>query len=297
MPALFTHYEFGQRVLNKLNKNAQDDIKTNIEYYNMFNQGFDNLYYHFKWTYYKNLGIKAHKENVNVFFEHLITYIKENNLENDSKITNMVYGFINHYILDTLIHPFVNYQVQNLKISHTKIEFMLDSKIKNNNKGKIYKVLIPKLKFNKNLTTLISYLFENVHKEKNIGKVFKKSHNNSYYLYRYFITDNYGIKSLFYKLVDFILPFKKFKFSENTFHIRKFDERILNNKKEIWNQPNDKKEQYNYSYEELYNIALKVCIKLNNDAYKVIHNKMDLNVLINKISFIDLKNTQQLLQK
>jgi len=62
MPALHTHYEFGQEVLKKLNKKIQKEINTNISYYNMFNQGFDNLYYHFRWKYYRIFGIRAHKK-------------------------------------------------------------------------------------------------------------------------------------------------------------------------------------------------------------------------------------------
>ena len=125
----------------------------------MFNQGFDNLYYHFKWNYYKSFGIKAHKINIPNFFENILIYIKENNLQNNNIITNFLYGFINHYTLDTLMHPFINYQVKNLNIPHTKIEFMLDSQINLNFKINKYKVLIPKLKFDKELQKFINIIF------------------------------------------------------------------------------------------------------------------------------------------
>lgn len=297
MPTLYTHYEFGQQVLNKLNKKLQKEIKTNIEYYNMFNQGFDNLYYHFKWTYYRKFGIRAHKKHIDKFFENIILYIKENNLENNSEITNMLYGFINHYTLDTIAHPYIDYQVNNLDIPHTKIEFMLDHELKINKRNSFYKTLIPRLKFSKELINIINSVFYKTHKINNIGKVFNRSHNNGYYIYRYFINDKYGIKTLLYKIVDFFTPFKDVVLHKNTFYINNLDNRIYNKEKIIWHHPKNKNETYNYSFKELYNIAYEICIKLNNDAYKVIHNKKDLNELINNIKLIDLKNIQELLKK
>jgi len=297
MPALFTHYKFGQDVLKKLNKNLQKEIKNSIDYYNMFNQGFDNLYYHFNWNYYKSFGIKAHKTNISNFFENILIYIKENNLQNNNTITNFLYGFINHYTLDTLLHPYINYQVQELNIPHTKIEFMLDSQIDLNFQTNKYKVLIPKLNFEKELQKFINIVFEKTYNEKNIGKIFNKSHTNGYYLYRYFITDKYGIKTFLYKIIDILIPFKKFKLSKNTFYIKTFDERLLNKEKNIWNKPNNKLEQYKYSYDELYNICLKICIKLNNNINYILKNNKEIDEIINMIKLIDLKNIQQLLEQ
>jgi len=297
MSALYTHYKLGQDVLRKLNKKTQAGIKNNLEYYNMFNQGFDNLYYHFKWKYYKDFGINAHKKKIDLFFFNLIKHIKDNNLENCSIITNMVYGFINHYTLDTIIHPYINFQVKNLDIPHTKIEFLLDSLALPNSNVKVYKILIPKLKFSKELIDTIDYVFYKTHNENNIGKVFNRSHNNGYYIYRYFIHDKYGIKSFIYKIVDLIIPFLDIKLHKTTFYLKQFDERILNLEKETWHHPNNINEKYNYSYEELYNIALKICVKLNKEAYQVLHGKEDLQNLINNIKLINLKNIQELLSK
>ncbi|MBQ7031211.1 MAG: hypothetical protein IJN13_02410 [Bacilli bacterium] len=296
MPALHTHYKFGQDVLNKLNKQLQTNIKSNVSYYNMFNQGFDNLYYYLiNWKYYRTFGIQAHKHNIDLFFENIFNYIKDNKLENNSEITNIIYGFINHYTLDTLLHPYINYQVKNLNIPHTKIEFMLDSKLTDNNSSKFYKTLIPKIKFPNKLIELLNEVFEKTYKEKNIGKIFNKSHNLGYYIYRYFINDKYGIKTFLYKIIDFIIPKKDIKFSKNTFYSKQFDERLLNSKKNIWNHPNNKEETYNYSFNELYNLAIEVCTKLNNDAYEVLNNRKDLEELINNIKSINLKSIQELL--
>ena len=55
MPTLYTHYKIGKKVLDKLDKPLKENIQKNINYYYIFNQGFDNLYYYHKhWEYYKN---------------------------------------------------------------------------------------------------------------------------------------------------------------------------------------------------------------------------------------------------
>lgn len=297
MPTLYTHYKFGIDVLNKLEKNQKEEIINNIEYYNMFNQGFDNLYYYFKkWAYYRNFGIKAHKKNIDKFFKNIFKYIKENNLENNSELTNIIYGFINHYTIDTIIHPFINYQVSNLDIPHSKIEFMYDYYlISNENKkwqNKIYKTIIPKLKFSKELKELINYTFYNTYKEENIGKIFNKSHNISYFIHRYFIKDFRNIKTKLYKIIDFLLPKNSIKFHKNTFN-KDCDIRILNYDKNTWYRPNNKNETYNYSLEELYNISLNICVYLNKLAYQILNNEKNIEELISLINKINLKNIQE----
>ena len=294
MPALLTHYKFGQDLLNNLSKDLQNEIKSNINYYNMFNQGFDNLFYYpIHWSQYKKFAIKAHKKNIPEFFSNMIDYLVTNKLTNQSDLTNMVYGFINHYTVDTIIHPFINYQVKNLNIPHTRIEFMIDSQIlKNYSDPKIYKTIIPKLKFSKNLLNLIDYTFLKTYDKNNIGKIFNRSHNNDYYVYRYFVNDNSGKKTNFYKTIDNIFKFKNFKLGESTFYIKNFDESILNNDKNKWHHPKNEQEIYSYSYEELYDYCIIICTKLNNLAYKVLHMNEKPDLLIDLISKINIKNIQ-----
>lgn len=263
----------------------------------MFNQGFDNLFYYpIHWHYYKDFAIKAHTKNISLFFSNMLNYIIKNNLTNNFELINMVYGFINHYTLDTIIHPFINYQVKNLEISHTKIEFSLDSKISENFNNRIYKEIISRFHFSKELTNALDYIFLKTYNEKNIGKIFNRSHNNDYYIYRYFVNDKKGYKTKLYKIVDFILHNKKFRLQDNTFYVKNFDERILNFEKQKWHHPNNKKEIYNYSYDELYNYCIIICTKLNTLAYKVLHNNYNSQKLVKNIAKISIKNIPELLE-
>ncbi len=298
MSALFTHYEYGKEVLNKLSDKQKDEINNNIDYYNMFNQGWDNLFYYLpKWHKIKKIGLNAHKNNVDNFFKNMIIYIKENNLEDNSMYTNMVYGFINHYVMDNIIHPYVNYLVKSINMPHSKIEFMLDSKIRKDNKNSYFRVAIPKIKNNKEFTNYLDLLFLKTYGVKNIGKKFIKSHNISYYLYRYFINDKHGIKRFIYKLFWFIKPTEDNKLYEFTYYYKIFDKRILNEERNIWNHPKKKNEKYNYSFNELYNYSIDIAVKLNNIAYNIIHNNDNINKLISLIKIVDTNNIDKLLKK
>lgn len=296
MPTLYTHYKFGLDVLNNLDKDISKKINSNISYYNMFNQGWDNLYYYFKkLNYYKKLGVKSHKNNIDVFFINLFNYIKENKLTNDY---NIVYGFINHYILDTLLHPLINYNVKYLNIPHTKIEYMIDSYLfkKNNNikwNGKIYKTLIPKLKFDYNLKQMLNKTFKITYNEDNIANIFYHSHNNAYYLYRYFICDIHCIKKSLYKFID-LFNRSNFKFSKHTFNFKDFDKRILNLENNSWHHPQNKQEKYSYSFLDLYNISLSIAVKLNTLAYNILNNNGNKDEFIVLLNSISLQNISEL---
>lgn len=295
MSALHTHYKHGNDVLKKLYQKQQLEINSNINYYNMFNQGFDNLYYYlFNRKYYRDFGIKAHKKNIDTFFYELITFIKENNLQDSYEVTSMLYGFINHYTLDTIVHPYINYQVKNLDIPHTKIEFMIDGQLDSINTS--YKLLISKVKFTKNLKLTINHVFDKTYQKENIAKIFKISHNFSYYIYRYFIHDKNGLKTKIYKLIGKFIPIDII-LHKNTICPKVFDERILNKNKEVWHHPSNNKEIYNYSYDELYNSAVKIAVTLNKDVYKVLNNKGNIDEFIEKIKLINIKNIQVLLKR
>ena len=283
MPTLYTHYEIGKKVLDKLDEPLKENIQKNINYYYIFNQGFDNF------------GIKAHKNNVDIFFKSLIQCIKKNNLDNDYSI---IYGFLNHYITDTILHPYINYQVKNLGIKHSRIEYMLDYALSNylqkrNLQGHDYKIMLPKIKFTKDLSNLVTYAFKEAYNEDNIGNIMAGSIRNGYYIHRYFVLDNKGIKRHFYKIIDKLVR-KDETFSDNTYYITSFDERLLNKEHHKWKHPK-KCEEYNYSLED--KITINLCIKLNTLAYDVIHNNKDLEEFLKLIRLIELKNISILLQQ
>ena len=297
MPTLFTHHKIGDETYKKLNKNLKKEIENSRKYYDMFNQGWDNLFFYpYKWKKTKDFAIYAQTNQVDEFFKNLVLYIKNNHLENNSDLCTMVYGFINHYTADTIIHPFINSQEKKLGIKHGKLEFSIDTKIRENIKGRDFKLCIPKLKFNNNLLDLIDVTFLSTYNKKNIGKIFNKSHNVSYYAHRYLFFDRFGIKTFLFKIFDFITPFKSIKVHENTYYYKTFDKRILNPQKYEWIDV-DTNLKYKYSFHELYENTINICIKVNELAYRVLHEDEDINKLIDLIKMIDIENILKLLKK
>ncbi len=282
MPSLYTHYKFGEDVLGNLPKNIQNIINNNLTLYHIFNQGNDNLYYyilHFK--FYRDFGIKIHHHKVDIFFQNAFHYLKERPKED----IGIIYAYINHYVLDTLMHPLINYLVKKENIDHTKIEYLLDYYLYGNKlwKPSYYKELIPKVKFTKELRNFLQTVYFNTYEIKNIAKIFNRSHNNAYYLYRYFIYDKYGIKEKFYSLFN-----KNVK--NNTFYIKEFNYNLLNENKNEWHHPKNDQEIYNYSFEEIYDYALKIATLLNKLAYEIIHSNKDLKEFNYYLNLVNLKN-------
>jgi hypothetical protein len=60
----------------------------------------------------------------------MINYIKDNNLYNDDDVLSYLYGYINHYVLDKTIHPYVRYKTGVFKKKNQKhINIMLNTLI------------------------------------------------------------------------------------------------------------------------------------------------------------------------
>ena len=72
-------------------------------------------------------------------------------------------------------------------------------------------------------------------------------------------------------------------------------EELLNREKNNWYHPRNKDEIYNYSLEELHDIAFKIALKLNKLAYQVINDKKDIQKFIKLIKILDIKNIPELL--
>ena len=287
MPTLFTHYKLGNDILNKLDNKISNNINDNKYIYDIFNQGWDNLFFYpFKWSYYKDFAIYSHTHKVDKFFYNMFKYIIDNNLNNNTYLTNVIHGFINHYVADTIIHPFINAQDKLLGIPHSKIEFMIDTKINSNIKGSSFKECIPILKFKKELIDMLDYTFLKTHKKNNIGKKVNFSHNVGYYVHRYIFFDKLGIKTNLYKIIDLILR-KDIKLNKTTYYYKKFDERILNNNKNIWKH---RKKQYNYSFIELYNYTIDISIKLHKITYEILHNNKNIDEFIKLLNKVNIEN-------
>lgn len=290
MPSTITHAYFANDVYDRLDE--QTKVRVDKEALKTFSQGPDVLFF------YNILNLKCgknvrdfgkyiQKHNTQKFFINLITYIKDNKLQSNIEVMSFLYGFIMHYTLDMTIHPFVFYKTglydkKNKKTYkynglHTDMETFIDCYLIHNNehikprKFKIHKFCFNVRKFPKELNDTIDYVFKETFNKENMGNIYYKSIKQMKSFIRYFRYDPIGIKRRIYKLSDNILPdyfMKKESISYDMDHKRKIH--YLNLEKNKWNHPKDENEIYNYSFIELYSIALHKAVDIINEVNTVL---------------------------
>ena len=123
MPATYTHYYFGKKVLSKLPKAYQDLINAHRDLYDIGQHGPDLLFYHYPLNnnLIKDIGYKMHDKSGKAFFSYASTI--HQNREADLAY---LYGFICHFTLDAYCHPYVESYIKNEGVSHFEIEMQLD---------------------------------------------------------------------------------------------------------------------------------------------------------------------------
>lgn len=145
MPAFSTHYIFAKELLPWLKDNT--DIKVSDSMVYLGTQGADIFFFHrvFPWMRGKSLrkiGSSIHRSKPSEIFESMREYA--DNTDNKDLALSYICGFIMHYALDRVCHPYV-YSLQN-KITHgrsflnphtihNKIEFAMDSLLIKNRLG------------------------------------------------------------------------------------------------------------------------------------------------------------------
>ena len=129
MPASYTHQCFGDDVLPRLSTMIQRIISSHKDYYDLGLQGPDLFFYYHptRKTLIRDFGLSLHKENAYSFFEEKIAYLHTNQ---DEEMMSYLFGFINHYLLDSYLHPLI------MKHDHFACERDLDYKFIKEHKPK-----------------------------------------------------------------------------------------------------------------------------------------------------------------
>lgn len=128
MPAIATHYLFGQEVYRQLIEKNRKDIIAMIRKhrldYNIGLQGPDPLFYYQPVTKNSvvNYAHAIHKKSGTEFMERAKAHIKKTR---DLRAFAYMLGFVCHYALDSEAHPTVNRLGKNSK-GHIRIETELD---------------------------------------------------------------------------------------------------------------------------------------------------------------------------
>lgn len=293
MPAIYTHNVFAKNVYKNLDKNIQMKFKRKNNIYEIFSQSFDFLYYYnflslIPGRKIRKFGRYCHRNNTQDYLINIIKYIKKNKLYNNSDILAYLYGSINHYILDTTMHPYINYLASKPKDKvsmHTKLEFEIDAYYyelttkKPFFKYDISKDLLKKTKFSNKLKKCLTSIFEQTYHVDNLGPIYEKSYNQSASIFKLAMIDKYGLKKFVYKILDLITLHFNFKCSYCSFYIKDIDTSFLNFQKEEWYNPSSKKNKSNLSWNELFDLAKNKSINLITSCDKYFKNKEKISTL------------------
>ncbi len=137
MPAFATHCVFALELAEELQKTA--DIKLNKSALLIGAQGPDIFFFHraLPWQSGKTLrkvGSAMHRADPALLFDKLYEYCET--AENKSVAKSYAFGFILHYSLDRICHPFVYFlqnritqrnEKENPHCAHNTVEYSLDS--------------------------------------------------------------------------------------------------------------------------------------------------------------------------
>ncbi|MFX3633046.1 MAG: zinc dependent phospholipase C family protein [Candidatus Pristimantibacillus sp.] len=136
MPNVWTHFIFGQIVLDKLGEQDLIHLDKQRRIFNMGCQGPDFLLYHrfLPWmrkSAMNRLGTEMHQINCGPVIMELLDSVKGRSAEVVQTDPSIIYaiGFVLHHVLDRHLHPFVFSRSGFCKWDHQRYEIMIDTLI------------------------------------------------------------------------------------------------------------------------------------------------------------------------
>ena len=125
MPTTYTHHLFGKEVYQLLPNDIKEVIDQGKSLYLTGVHGPDILFYHKPYcrNHISDVGYRMHGETAFSFFEQSARIYQESE---DPLLAAYLLGFVCHYILDSVCHPYVTEYETAMNVSHAAIETELD---------------------------------------------------------------------------------------------------------------------------------------------------------------------------
>ena len=246
MPSYISHTIMARDVYKKLKNNNVD-----LNYMLTYSLGGDLLKF-------SKCRYESHKKSKELFFKNMITYIKNNSLEDDSEILGVLYGHICHYALDDTMHPLVRKMAKECKPNKKNHGFI----------ESYYDIYLVKEKYNEEINKYDNKALFKGKITKKISKMLDYSYDKTYnikHLSRYYKLNIFLYKKIRYLYMIFnIKTIQNLTGYTNFININKNID-LLNNNNEIEyrNINNEtRKDSFNNLYEESIRIALKEIEKI-----------------------------------
>ena len=252
MPSYKTHSIHGEMVLPHIS----DYISVNPEDLKSFCMGPDAMIL----TDYSTFK-RQHSFRTKDYFINLIKTIKKNKLQENKEVMAFLYGQLDHFVLDSTMHPFIYYMTEDLKLNykidtHAIIEGWIDEyvcdKYHKNDVFYYNRLLI----IEKKLVTLINKTYRKIYGVCNEGI-------------------KYSIGMFFTILFDSLLRRNILGFvpivtkigniGDITYSDINRVKPYLNLDKKKWFNP-ETREEYNDSFDDLWNKSIDLSIETINDV-------------------------------
>lgn len=126
MPSTYTHYSLSKEIISRLPEHLAHICKKYENQFQMGAQGPDFFYFYrpIKHNTYTRLGKQIHDTNFDELLKYMLPVLRERGT--DSMEYAYVLGFITHFTLDSIFHPYVIPQVKKMKFRHTAMETEFD---------------------------------------------------------------------------------------------------------------------------------------------------------------------------
>lgn len=310
MPDIITHYIFGLDTAQNLKHTPlYSYLKEHRDLFLIGLQGPDPIYYHHlrKKDTKSYIASKMHTEKTGDFLISALCQIKKYDLDSKEFCQGLSYlsGFICHYILDSMAHPYIFYlggryledipETRKYMGLHRKVELAIDSilceerfSIKSSN-FKVHKHILKNITIPECITSMFDETLFLNYGINNGGSVFKDAYEDirTYYKFTY---DRFGTKKAFATLVSPLLPSVVMPFAGSFSYFNcvnpTFD--YLNRTKRVWLHPVTGN-VYTFSFYDILRNANKKSTSLLQSTYDFATSKIsaeEFRICLPNISYL-----------
>ena len=310
MPDIITHYVFGLDTAHNLkNTSLYPILKDNKDLFFIGLQGPDPIYYHhFRQKDSKtSIASKMHTEKTGDFLISALCHLKkyDSNSKAFNECLSYLCGFICHYILDSMAHPYVFYlggrylegvpETNKYLGLHRKIELAIDSilceerfSIKSS-QFKVHKTILKRMEIPESITTMFDDALFLSYGINGGGALFKEAYHDFRHYFK-LTYDRFGTKKAFSAFIAPALPksVAPFVHSFSYFNCLSPTFDYMNRSKHVWLHPVTGN-VYTFSFYDLLRNATKKSTSLLQATYDFVCSEMsaeDFRKLLPNISYL-----------
>ncbi|PHV70212.1 hypothetical protein CS063_12090 [Sporanaerobium hydrogeniformans] len=295
MPDIITHYLFGLNTTQNLKHSPLHTIiKEHPDLFFIGLQGPDFMYYALQRQklVYSHIGLKMHTEKTGEFIISALSHLKRYEVTSKefNELLSYMSGFLCHYILDSMAHPYIFYlggyyledtpETKKYEGLHKKIELAIDTILleqrlsKKAHQFNINKYILSRAHLPSSLLTLYDETLFLLYGINNGGAIFKKSYEDTRLYYR-LTSDSLGAKKTLLSSTRFLLP----KAVANHVHYFSYYNCVdplidyLNSSKRVWLHPVTGN-VYTFSFHDILRNATKKSITLLQATYDFVNSTL-----------------------